>query len=112
MTDENEAENESREMGVEFGDLKQKFEEIDYPITNAELVDRYGDEVLGFPSEERTLRETIDPLPDDQEYEEPFQVEQSVLNMVDSEAVGREGYSDRGLTDDTELEEADEDESI
>ncbi len=111
MTDE-EAENESREQGIEFGDLKEKIDEIDYPITNRELVDQYGDETLGFPDGERPLRETLDPLPDDQEYEEPFEVEQSVMNMVGSDAVGREGYSDRGVSNDTELEEADENESV
>ena len=111
MTDE-EPENESREMGIEFGDLKAKLDDADYPLTNADLVEKYGDETLGFPDGERTLAETIDPLPDDQEYEEPFEVEQAVLNMVDSEAVGREGYSDRGATVDTELEEADENESV
>lgn len=111
MTDE-EAENESREQGIEFGGLKEKIDDIDYPITNQELVEQYGDETLEFPDSERTLRETLDPLPDDQEYEEPFEVEQSVMNMVDSEAVGREGYSDRGATVDTELDEADENESV
>ena len=111
MTDD-EAENESREQGIEFGDLKQKIDEIDYPITNEELVDQYGDETLELPDGERTLRETLDPLPDDQEYEEPFEVEQSVMNMIDSEAVGRKGYSDRGATVDTELDEADENESV
>ena len=111
MTDE-EPENESRELGVEFGNLKSKLDDADYPITNEQLVERYGDETLEFPSGERTFGETIGPLPDDQEYEEPFEVEQAVMNMVDSEAVGREGYSDRGAEVDTDYDEADENESV
>jgi hypothetical protein len=111
MTDED-PENESREQGIEFGDLKSKLDDADYPLTNEELVEQYGDETLELPNGERTLAETIDPLPDDQKYEEPFEVEQAVMNMVDSEAVGREGYSDRGAAVDTDYDEADEDESV
>ena len=86
-----------REQGVEFGELAEKLENHDYPTTTEELVSEYGDYELEFPDgDTRTFEELLSIQQGNEEYEEPREVQQAVLNMVGSDAVGREGYSDRG----------------
>jgi len=90
MTDEDD----DREQGIEFGGLDDDLEEVDYPITNEELVERFGTRTLGTADGEVTVRETLAGQ-SDVTYESPGDVHDAVLNMVGSEAVGRKGYSDR-----------------
>lgn len=88
---------ESREQGVEFGEFEETMEEIDYPIDNDELIEQHGDEELELSGESTTLEEVLAPLQDnDQTYEDAGDLETMVMNMVGDDAVGREGYSDRG----------------
>ena len=103
-TDQNE---DSREMGVEFGPLAEKLEAEEYPIGKEELLDTYGDEELEMENDTQTLREILGPLGQD-EFGSADEVRQSVLNMVGDEAVGRKNYSDRGDTPDVE----EDDESV
>jgi hypothetical protein len=92
----------TREMGVEFGQLKEKLESHEYPTTGDELVGEYGDFELELPGGSETLREILgkrrgeDGDSEDIQFESADEVHQSILNMVDSKAVGRQGYSDRG----------------
>ncbi|ESP86948.1 DUF5789 family protein [Candidatus Halobonum tyrrellensis] len=87
-----------REQGVEFGeDLSNALEGHDYPTTTEELVSEYGDYELTFPDgETRTFEEVMSIQQGGDDYEEPRDVQQAVMNSVGSGAVGREGYSDRG----------------
>ena len=87
-----------REQGVEFGEeLSNELESHDYPTTTEELVSEFGDYELAFPDgETHTFEEIFSAQQGDEEYEEPREVQQAVLNMVGSGAVGREGYSGRG----------------
>lgn len=89
-----------REQGVEFGDLADELESHDYPATASELVEEYGDHELELPNGEETVEDVLGPLAesDDETYESAEEVEQVVLNMVGDDAVGREGYSDRGTS--------------
>lgn len=96
-----------RELGVEFGDLGDELGSVDYPLSLEELLDEHGDAELVLGEETTTLREVLEPLGED-EYESAEEVNQAVLTMVDSEAVGREHYSDRGGTDAGEDTETDE----
>lgn len=102
MSDESEASEEGqvpeREQGVEFGEeLSNELESHDYPTTTEELVSEYGDYEIGFPDgETRTFEEVLSAQQGGEEYEEPRDVQQAVMNMVGSGAVGREGVSDRG----------------
>ncbi|WP_224447799.1 DUF5789 family protein [Haloprofundus salilacus] len=88
----------SRELGVEFGELEPELESHDYPTTTEELVDEYGDYELELSDETRTFSEVMEPYQEemDQDFEDAEEVKQAVLNMVGSEAVGRQRYSDRG----------------
>lgn len=90
---------ESREQGVDIGDLSEKLDDHSYPTTNSEIVEEYGDHVIEMPKGDQTVEEVLGGLEgesQDQEYEDKEEVRQMIYNMVGSEAIGREGYSDRG----------------
>lgn len=100
---EDETEGNTQEMGIEFGDLYNDLENEEYPIAIDELIDRYGDRELTLANGSATLEGVLSEYPDeDQSFEEPEEARQAVLNMVGSEAVGRQRYSDRGEDTDEE----------
>ena len=94
MTDDSE---ETRELGVEFGTLSEALETESYPITGAELLDKYGDHTLGLEDGTTSLQETLE-FDEQREFEDSQGVRQTIFAMVDTDAVGREEYSDRGGT--------------
>ena len=109
--DDSETADDTREMGIEFGSLKRKLDEHDYPATGEELLAAYGDHELELPGGSTTLREVLgqrrSQSGDDEtiEYESGEDVRQSITNMVGAEAVGRKGYSDRGGSMQDEIDE-------
>ncbi|WP_449289602.1 DUF5789 family protein [Natronorubrum daqingense] len=88
MTDDN------RQLGVELGELGDELESADYPLSEDELLEEYGDEEIDMEGETATLEELIGPLNED-EYRDYGEVEQAIMNMVGDEAIGRKNYSDR-----------------
>lgn len=93
MTDEDDA----REHGIEFGDIEDELESMNYPVDNETVIERHGDAEIGLPDGSTSLEEILEPLQDeDQTYQNTDEVTTMVKNMVDADAVGREGYSDRG----------------
>ncbi|WP_436347924.1 DUF5789 family protein [Natronorubrum sp. FCH18a] len=88
MTDDN------RQLGVELGELGDELESADYPMSEDELLERYGDEEIDMEGETETLEDVIGPLNED-EYRDYGEVEQAIMNMVGDEAIGRKNYSDR-----------------
>lgn len=112
---------ENREMGVGFGDLEDQLRRREYPATLEELLADHGDETLELHGDDVALRELLEPLREsggETTYGDADEVHQEVLNMVSDEAVGRQGYSDRGgtlpeETDESEtVQENDEDQSF
>jgi len=95
-----------RELGIDFGDVEDDLESEDYPVSADELLDRYGDREIGMSGGTESFREVL-VTGGDEEFESADEVKQTVLNRVGSEAVGREGYSDRGAGG-TEEEASDE----
>lgn len=93
----------SRDRGIEFGELESDLENENYPLTNDEVLERYGDRELEHASGTTTVREVLQEVPAD-EYEDHEQLHDAMLNMVGSEAVGDEDYSERG----TAMEEGEE----
>ncbi len=101
------SDSEDREQGVEFGELSDELESHDYPASKETLIEEYGDRELGFPDGSMTFEEAIEGYePTDGEFQDVDDVRSAVLNMVDSEAVGREGYSDRGGETESEAEDS------
>ncbi|EMA30577.1 DUF5789 family protein [Halobiforma nitratireducens] len=84
----------SREQGVELGDLHDDLESVDYPISQDALFEKHGDREVDFGEETMTLEELVGPMNED-EYEDYGAVEQAIMNMVGDEAIGRKNYSDR-----------------
>lgn len=97
----------TREQGIEFGGLIEELEDESYPLSHGTLLSRYGDREIGLIDEQVTLSEVLSPE-EVREYEDAESVRQGVFNMVGSEAVGREGYSDRGGNAEESDESADE----
>ncbi|AEH36429.1 DUF5789 family protein [Halopiger xanaduensis] len=86
---------EDRELGVELGDLGDELRNQEYPISQDDLLEKYGDEEVGMGGEETmTLEDLIGPMNED-EYQDYGEVEQSIMNMVSDDAIGRKNYSDR-----------------
>lgn len=71
-----------------------------------ELTEEYGDREIDLPNGSETFGEILESL-GDETYESAEEVRESLLNMVESEAVGREDYSDRGPATDEEEGETD-----
>lgn len=84
----------TRELGIEFGYLRQRLLEWTYPATKDELIDEYADEEVTLSRGTRSFKELISPLNQD-EYGSYDDVEQAMMNMVGEEAIGRKNYSDR-----------------
>ena len=84
-----------REMGLELGDLRDDLESEEYPIDTDELMEKYGDTEIGLPDGEESLNELM-ATGGDETFESADEVEQAILNRVGGEAVGRQGYTDRG----------------
>jgi len=84
----------ARELGIDFGPLARQLADHEYPTTTDELVDAYGDAILGFQNGEQTLREVFEPLPTES-FDSVEEARGAVFNTVDDGAIGRKGYSDR-----------------
>ena len=84
----------NRTRGVELGDLREHLEGHEYPASQDELLETYGDEELELESTTVTFGELISPLNED-EYDSYDEVETAIMNMVGDEAIGRKNYSDR-----------------
>jgi hypothetical protein len=84
----------SREQGVELGPLADQLDAHSYPATTAELVDEYGDHEIELPDGTESFGEVLGGT--EETYESSEEVREMLYTMVGSDAVGREGYSDRG----------------
>ena len=89
-----EGEDDSRELGVELGDLREELQNHEYPTTSDELVAAYGDEEVELSGGTERLEELLGPL-GDEKYESYEEVETAIMNMVGDAAIGRKNYSDR-----------------
>nr|WP_237561130.1 hypothetical protein [Halococcus sediminicola] len=97
----------TREQGIEFGELEETMGSLDYPIEHNELVEQHGDIELEAPGGSSTLAEILEPLQDqEQTYHDASELETMIKNMVSEDAIGREGYSDRGTSPDQDDQES------
>ena len=103
----------NREQGVVLGDLDDELESHDYPVSSSELVEEYGDYEIEMEGGSQRLEEVLGLLEaDDQEFQDPESARQMIYNLVGTEAVGRDNYSDRGGDTPEEGEVSSEDESF
>lgn len=97
----------SREQGIEFGALAEDLENETYPLSHEQLLAEYGDRELELTDGETTVSEVLQ-AENETEYEDAESVRQAIFTMVGDDAIGREGYSDRG----GDSSEIDSDESV
>ena len=84
-----------RQLGIDFGNLDDDLDRLDYPVTTVELLDAYGDRTLALESGTTTLAEALDPM-GTQTFESSDAVREAIYTMVGDDAVGRTAYTDRG----------------
>ena len=78
---------------VDFGSLSRALERHDYPATNEELLDKFGEHELEFPNGSETL-EGVLSAHEGVTYESADEVREAVVNVATAEPVG-EGYGHR-----------------
>jgi len=99
MASGDETDEDSRQFGVELGELEARLEAHDYPATSTELIDAYGDHKITLPDGDQSFADVLSVMAQDEtEYDSAEEVRQAIYNSVGSDAVGREEYSDRGGT--------------
>lgn len=92
----------SREQGIDLGDLDDDLDELEYPTTAEELLDRFGDRDVDLVEGKQRFGVVLAPYVHDTEaddtvtFDSAEEVREGVFNLVGDDAVGREGYSDRG----------------
>lgn len=97
-----------RVEGVEFAEIGPILEDVSYPVTADELVDRHGDtEIERTNADPITLAELFDFMGDDT-FESADEVRQMIMSQMPRESVGRSNYSDRGGATPRETEAAKE----
>ena len=97
----------ARAQGMDFGDLPTDLEAIDYPADLETVRGEFGDRGIDLESGSTTLGEVLSPL-EEETFESADGVLETVRNLVGDEAVGREGYSDRGSGGTEQDEESDQ----
>ena len=103
MTDDD-----TREQGVEFGGFEETMAAMDYPVDTETVVEEHGDAELELPNGTTTIGEVLDPLQDeDQAYQDADELKTMIKNMIGDDAVGREDYSDRGASTETDSDDED-----
>ena len=89
-----------RVEGVDFTDIGPVLDGISYPISAEDVVAEHGDRVIERTNAEPiSVRELFDPLGEDA-YASQEELRQTILTLMPKESVGRQRYSDRGLTTD------------
>lgn len=70
------------------------FENLTYPITTDELVDRIGETELELQNGKETIKEVFDRL-SPETYINPSEAHLTFLSALSTKAIGRKAYSDR-----------------
>jgi hypothetical protein len=86
-----------RKRGVELGRLARELEQFSYPVDEETLREQCGGHELDLEGGTTTLGDVLE-RGGKETYESRADVERRILTLVDTDAVGREGYSDRGGT--------------
>jgi hypothetical protein len=104
-----------RNQGINMEDIDALLENVTYPVTANELVERHGERTIERTNADSiTLQELLEPL-DDETFETPDDVNQILMSLMPTESVGREEYSDRGGSvpeESPEAEAIDDEESL
>lgn len=95
-------------QGVDFEEINPILEDVSYPITAEELMDRFGDEELGRTNADPISVEELFQYMGDETFDSADEVRQMILAQMPSDSEGRANYSDRGGSSPTQTEAAEE----
>lgn len=98
----------NRVEGVDLSNIDPVLEDLSYPVTADELVERYGDRELDRTNADPITIEELFEYMGDTSFESKEQVHQMLLGQMPRDSEGRTNYSDRGGSHPVETEAADE----
>ncbi|RQG94651.1 DUF5789 family protein [Natrarchaeobius chitinivorans] len=84
---------EFRSLGIGTG--RRLYENVVFPATTEELLERFGDVEITYAHRSDTLRAVLETS-GHETYESRDDLELAILNGVRRDAIGRPRYSDRG----------------
>lgn len=94
--------------GVDFTDINPVLDEISFPITADELIDKHGDrEVDRTNADPISLKELFDYMGEDT-FDSEEQLRQMIIGQMPADSEGRTNYSDRGGSHPTTTEAAED----
>lgn len=104
------AQEEDREpmQGVELGSIDDVLNEIEYPITADEVVERWGDREIERTNAAPIAIEELFGSMGETSFDTEQDLQEMLLSQMTRESTGREGYSDRGGSLPTETEDAED----
>jgi hypothetical protein len=105
MSDDDDQE---RFEGVNFTDLNPVLEDLSYPITAEEFVEEYGDRELSRTNADPIEVGTVLEYMGDTTFESEEELRQQIVGQMPSDTEGRTNYSDRGGSNPTTTEAAEE----
>ena len=79
---------------LELDALEDVTHDVEFPVTTAELIERFGDYVVEYPRGRESLASILQTS-GMQTCRSPTDVQHTILNGVRRDAVGRPRYSDR-----------------
>jgi len=97
-----------RVEGVDFSEIDPLIDDVSYPITADELVDRFGDVELDRTNADSiAVAELFEYMGEDR-FDSKNGVRQMLLSQMPQDSEGRTNYSDRGGSHPVETEAAEE----
>ncbi|NGM68506.1 hypothetical protein G6M89_05685 [Natronolimnobius sp. AArcel1] len=91
----NHTDNADARHSLAVGEITQLFEDATFPMTTADVLERYADVEIVYPHESDPLQ-TVLETSGHETYESRDDLELAIFNGVRRDAVGRPRYSDRG----------------
>lgn len=95
-----------RVEGVDFTDINPILEDLEYPITADEIVERYGDRELERTNADPISIEELFDYMGDNTFESEEGLRTMILGQMPRDTEGRTNYSDRGGSSPVQTEEA------
>lgn len=97
-----------RVEGVDFSDVEPVLDDLSYPVTSEELIERHGDRELGRTNADPISIEELFEYMGDDTFESEEQLRQMIMAQMPRDSEGRTNYSDRGGAGPAATEEAED----
>ena len=95
-------------QGVDFSSIESVLEDLSYPVTTDELLDRYGDQEIERTNADPISIEELFEYMGDDTFDSEEQLRQMIMAQMPRDSEGRTNYSDRGGASPEATEEAED----